>query len=61
MDAFDKTKAWWEKKNLALIEAFIGRAQDKEQRKLGALYVLMALVQASRPAARALQWIVEML
>jgi hypothetical protein len=61
LDAFDKTKAWWEKKNLALIEAFIGRAQDKEQRKLGAMYVLMALVQASRPAARALPWIVEML
>ena len=61
MDAFDKTKAWWEKKNLALIEAFITRAQEKEQRKLGAMYVLMALVQASRPAARALPWIVEML
>lgn len=60
-DLFDKTRAWWEKKNLALIEAFVTRAQDKEHKKLGAMYVLMALVQASTAAARALPWVVEML
>lgn len=58
-DTIDKSSAWWEKTSLALIEAFITRAQDKEQHKMGALYVLMALVQASRPAAAALPWIVE--
>jgi hypothetical protein len=61
MDLFSKAKAWWEKKNLALIESFITRAKDKEMKKLGAMYVLMALVQVSPPAARALPWIVEML
>lgn len=60
-DLFDKTRAWWEKKNLALIESFVTRAQDKEHKKLGAMYVLMALVQVSMAAARALPWIVEML
>lgn len=60
-DLFDKTRAWWEKKNLALIEAFITRAQDKEHKKLGVMYVLMAFVQVSTAAARALPWIVGML
>ena len=58
-DTIDKSRGWWEKTSLALIEAFITRAHDKEQHKMGALYVLMALVQASRPAALALPWIVE--
>ena len=61
IECLHKPKAWWEKKNLALIEAFVTRAADKEQRKLGAMYVLMALVQASNAAARALPWIMEML
>jgi len=58
-DTILKGKLWWEKKNLALMEAFITRGQEKDQRKLGAMYVLMALVQASRPAAAALPWILE--
>jgi hypothetical protein len=60
-DTLEKSRAWWEKKNLILIEAFITRGDDKEQKKLGAMYVLMALVQVSRPAAFALPWIVESL
>lgn len=58
-DVIDKGRAWWEKQNLNLISAFISRAQDKENKKLGAMYVLMALVQVSPTAARALPWIVE--
>jgi hypothetical protein len=54
-----KERAWWEKHNLALIETFVTRAENKEHRKLGALYFLMGLVQVSRPAARALPWVVE--
>jgi hypothetical protein len=60
-DMLDKGKAWWAKKNLGLIEAFVTRGEDKEQRKLGTMYVLMALVQVSRPAAIALPWIVDSL
>ncbi len=55
----DRDKGWWERTNLALIENFIGRAVDKEQQKLGAMYILMGLVQVSRPAAHALPWVVE--
>jgi hypothetical protein len=54
-----KERVWWEKHNLALIETFVTRAENKEHRKLGALYFLMGLVQVSRPAARALPWVVE--
>ena len=55
----EKSKHWWEKTNLAIMEDFITRAQDKEQNKMAVLYVLMALVQVSRPAARALPWILD--
>lgn len=58
-DTLEKSKGWWEKKNIAIIEAFITRAQDKEKQKMGAMYVLMALVQVSTAAARALPWIVD--
>ena len=57
-DTLEKSKVWWQKKNISIIEAFITRAQDKEKQKMGALYVLMALVQVSPPAAQALPWIV---
>jgi hypothetical protein len=54
-----KTKTWWKKKNLQLIKAFITAGHDKEQRKLGAMYSLMALVQVSRAAAEGLPWIAD--
>jgi hypothetical protein len=54
-----KEKGWWERTNLGLIEAFVGRAADRESRRLGALYTLMGLVQVSREAARALPWVLE--
>jgi hypothetical protein len=54
-----KERVWWQKHNLSLIETFVTRAENKEHRKLGALYCLMGLVQVSRPAARALPWVVE--
>jgi len=54
-----KSSHWWEKNNLALIEAFIGRSPDKEQQKLGAMYVLMALTSVSHAAAEALPWLVQ--
>ena len=58
-DVIDKGRAWWEKHNLNLISSFVTRAQDKENKKLGAMYVLMALVQVSSTAARALPWVTE--
>jgi hypothetical protein len=55
----DRDRGWWARMNLSIMEAFVTRATDKERQKLGAMYVLMGLVQASRPAARALPWVVE--
>jgi len=55
----DKDKGWWQRTILALIESFVTRSSDTEQQKLGALYVLMGLVQVSRDAAYALPWILE--
>jgi hypothetical protein len=52
-----KSLHWWEKNTLALMEAFVTRAAEKEQQKLGTMYVLMTLVQVSRPAAEALPWL----
>jgi hypothetical protein len=53
------SREWWARTNLGLMDAMISSSPDKEQRKLGAMYVLMALVQASRDAAEALPWVVE--
>ena len=48
---------WWAKINLNLIDAFVSRAEDIENRKLGATYVLMSLVEASEDAAEAFPWL----
>jgi len=50
---------WWRKQNLALIESLVSRGQLKSSRGLGAMYVLMALVQVSEQAAEAYPWIYE--
>jgi hypothetical protein len=50
---------WWAKINLSLIESFITRSEDPENRKLGALYVLTALVDVSEDAADAFPWLLQ--
>jgi len=60
-DYDQRSRTWWQKNNLALIETFITRSPDKEQQKLGALYCLMALVRVSTRAARALPWVSEIM
>jgi len=60
-DYYDKSLRWWQTMSIELIEKFIKRAADVENRRLGALYALMAFVQVSRPAARAMPWVVESL
>jgi hypothetical protein len=59
-DHFDKSRGWWARQVLAVAEALVGRAVEEEQRKLGAMYVLMGLVQVSRAAAVALPWVLEL-
>lgn len=50
---------WWRRTNLNLILVFLTRATQKSQQSLGALYVLMSLVQVVPQAADAYPWILE--
>ena len=50
---------WWDKQTLNIISNFITRSTDKTKQSLGALYVLMALVQVSEAAAEAYPWILD--
>lgn len=59
-DHFDKSRGWWARQVLAVTDSLVGRAVGVEQRKLGAMYVLMGLVQVSRAAAMALPWVLEL-
>lgn len=52
---------WWRRNNLNMILEFITRGTTKSQQGLGALYVLMAIVQAVPEAAEAYPWILESL
>lgn len=52
---------WWKKTNLNTMNTLLTRSQDKTKQALGALYILMALVQVSDEAAEAYPWILETL
>jgi hypothetical protein len=52
---------WWRRANLNLILEFLTRAPQKSQQGLGALYILMALVQVVPEAAEAYPWVRESL
>jgi len=56
-DQPEKSVTWWERYTLSIVEAFTTRSSDREQQKLGALYILMALVQVSKGAAEGLPWL----
>lgn len=50
---------WWRRNNLNMILEFLTRGTSKSQQGLGALYVLMGLVQVVPEAAEAYPWILE--
>ena len=52
---------WWRRANLNLILEFISRSPQKAQQGLGALYILMALVQVVPEAGEAYPWVRESL
>lgn len=52
---------WWRRANLNLILEFLSRSPQKSQQSLGALYILMALVQIVPEASDAYPWIRESL
>jgi len=56
-DMPQKSFSWWQKTNLTLIDTFISKGCSKEDKKMGAMYVLMALVKVSSEAADGLEWL----
>jgi len=52
-----KEEKFLRKNNLQLIERFITSGNDKPQKGLGVMYVLMALVQVSDAVAEAFPWV----
>lgn len=52
---------WWRRTNLNLILEFITKGTTKSHQSLGALYVLMSIVQAVPEAAEAYPWVRETL
>lgn len=52
---------WWRRANLNVILEFLTRAPQKSHQGLGALYVLMALVQVMPEALEAYPWVREAL
>jgi len=54
-----KRLAWWARHNIDLMERFITQGVDKDNRKLGAMYVLMALARVSRAVAESMPWLLE--
>lgn len=52
---------WWRRTNLNMILEFITRGTTKSHQGLGALYILMAIVQVVPEAGEAYPWILESL
>ena len=50
---------WWRRNNLNLILEFISRGSSKSHQGLGALYVLMSIVQVVPEAAESYPWVLE--
>jgi hypothetical protein len=61
IDAQPHDLRWWRRTNLNVILEFLTRAPQKSQQGLGALYVLMALVQVIPEAGEAYPWVLESL
>ena len=56
-----RSVAWWQRHNLALMEAFVSRSQDKENQRLGAMYLLMGLVAVCEEAEESFPWLADVL
>lgn len=53
-----KSQVWWQKTTLGLIDTFISKGVTKDDKKMGAMYGLMALTTVSSAAAEGLPWLV---
>ena len=50
---------WWRKHNLALMNAFLSRGQDRATQGCGALYILTALANIHTRVGEAFPWLVQ--
>lgn len=51
-----RSKAWWEKMNLGIMEALLTRSQSRESNKLGAMYCVIGFVTINEKAAEVFPW-----
>jgi hypothetical protein len=56
-----KDTKWWKRNLLGIMHSLVTRGTSKSLRGLGALYIVMGLVQVSEQAAEAYPWILESL
>ena len=54
-----RTKSWWDKHNLAVIEALLTRSPIRESNKLGAMYCVIGFVAVNEKAADVFPWFAE--
>lgn len=60
-DMIHRDLAWWQRQNLALMNSFVSRGALRENRKLGAMYVIMALAYVSDEVAESFPWIADVM
>ena len=51
-----RSKSWWEKMNLGIMEALLTRSQNRESNKLGAMYCVIGFVTINEKAAEVFPW-----
>jgi hypothetical protein len=51
-----RSKIWWEKINLGIMEALLTRSQSRESNKLGAMYCVIGFVSINEKAAEVFPW-----
>jgi hypothetical protein len=56
-----KDAKWWRRNLLGIMQSLVTRGTSKSLRGLGALYIVMGLVQVNEQAAEAYPWILESL
>lgn len=56
-----RDRTWWQRTNLSLIDAFVSRAVTRDSKKLGAMYVIMALSGILDEVAESFPWIADIM
>lgn len=54
-----RTKAWWDKLNLGIMETLLTRSSNRESNKLGAMYCVIGFVSVNEKAADVFPWFAE--